>query len=526
MFSQIINKAAGKKNWNLSQYGFSFDCSDFNEETQDLFFDFLYLHDLNPTIQSISNENGTSLHIILSPENFNAFQKGLEIYGTGKNLLEDGIAYDPLSDEDISLIKRHIILKTDKESSDQNQEQQKDDFFEYLLNQTKYSVLANRLLNEFCFICQNHEQTNRPLQLKIDISQSAIPTLDKKQASGMAGVKDHQPFIMVKNYDNQINVETFFHELRHVIQTGHHLFRDKETDGVFHMLNALAREAEAKSYDLIIQTPKQEFVSSISRQEIQQIALKVIKDPSLISYNPNLIKEEKIGATLRDIQIEAHESTLELLCQLHLQASRTKIYNLLKKNHIHLLPKSFKELSEHIEYWKSYYYPKLMCKNPQPQLTIQTQKEATQKLEEEWREKTGLRLSLSPTHIFSSEISKTLGIISPQLDESTAALVQPVYKLPEDVSKQVHQLYKKNQFNEIIKIYNHIQEENPFLPKEIQASNIQSQARYYTIVIDKMQRGDSFKNILSLFGYYLNDPKPVIKTIANPKVNQGVNQRN
>ena len=95
-----------------------------------------------------------------------------------------------------------------------------------------------------------------------------------------------------------------------------------------------------------------------------------------------------------------------------------------------------------------------------------------------------------------------------------------------DVSKQVHQLYRENQFNEILKIYAHIQEENPFLPKEIQAPNIQSQARYYTIVIDKMQRGDSFKNILSLFGYYLNDPKPVIRAKASAELNQKNNQRN
>ena len=87
MFYQIINEAACNQNWEPSPFGFSFDCSDFNEETQDLFFDFLYMHDLNPTIQSISNENGTSLHIILSSENLNSLQKGLEIYGTGKNLL-------------------------------------------------------------------------------------------------------------------------------------------------------------------------------------------------------------------------------------------------------------------------------------------------------------------------------------------------------------------------------------------------------------------------------------------------------
>ena len=526
MFYQIINEAACNQNWEPSPFGFSFDCSDFNEETQDLFFDFLYMHDLNPTIQSISNENGTSLHIILSSENLNSLQKGLEIYGTGKNLLEDGMMYDPLSDEELNLIKRHIILKTGEEASDLTQEQQKNDFFEYILSQTKYSVLAHRILNEFYFICQNYEKANMPLQLKIDISQSAIPTLDKERADGLAGTRDNQPFIMVKNYDDQINIETFFHELRHIIQTGHRLFRKKETHGVFYILNALAREAEAKSYDLIIQTPKKEFVSNISTQEIQQIASNVINNPASIPYTRSLTKEEKIGATLRDIQIEANETTLELLCQLHLQASRTEIYNLLKKNHIQLAPRTFKELSEHIEYWKSYYYDRFAYKDPQPLLTSQIQRDESQKLEDEWLEKTGLQLSLSPTRVFSSEIAKCLGIILPQLEERDPSLIQPVYKLTEDVSKQVHQLYRENQFNEILKIYAHIQEENPFLPKEIQAPNIQSQARYYTIVIDKMQRGDSFKNILSLFGYYLNDPKPVIRAKASAELNQKNNQRN
>ena len=525
MFSQIINEAACNQNWDPSPFGFAFDCSDFNEETQDLFLDFLYLHDLNPTINSISNENGSSLHIILTPENFNSFQKGLEIYGTGKNLLEDGMVYDPLSDEELNVIKRHITLKTDEDIADQASEKQKDDFFEYILSQTKYGVLAHRLLNEFCFICQNFEQSNVPLQLNIDISQSAIPTLDKEHASGMAGTIDHQPFIMVKNYNDQINIETFFHELRHVIQTGHNLFRKKETPNVFHIVNALTREAEAKSYDLIIQSPKKEFVADISRQEIQQIALKVINKPSLIPYNTSLTKEEKIGATLRDIQIEAHENTLELLCQLHLQSSRTEIYHLLKKNHIHLLPRPFKELSEHIEYWKSYYYAKFMCKEPQAQVTSQIQKDESQKLEQDWLEKTGLQLSLSPTHIFSNELAKSLGIILPQSEEADQTRIQPVYHLKKDVSLYVHQLYKKSKFDEIIKVYADIQKENPFLPKEIEAPNIQSQARYYAIVIDKMQRGDSFKGILNLFGYYLNDPKPVIQSTQGIELSQKNNQR-
>ena len=526
MFSQIINEAACNQNWDPSPFGFAFDCSDFNEETQELFLDFLYLHNLNPSLNSIVNENGASLYIILTPENFNSFQKGLEIYGTGKNLLEDGMVYDPLSDEELNLIKRHITFKTDEKVSNQVQEKQKDDFFEYILSQTKYSVLAHRILNEFCFICQNHEKTNTPLKLNIDMSQTAIPMLNENNANGLAGVRDHQPFIMVKNHNDQFNINTFFHELRHIIQTGHHLFRKKETPDVFHIVNALTREAEAKSYDLIIQSPKKEFVSSISRQEIQNIALKVINKPSSIPYNTSLTKEEKIGATLRDIQIEAHENTLELLCQLHLQASRTEIYHLLKKNHIHLSPRSFKELSEHIEYWKSYYYDRFICKEIQTKVSSQIQLDESKKLEQDWLEKTGLQLSLSPTHIFSNELAKSLGIILPQSEEVDQTRIQPVYHLKKDVSQYVHQLYKKNKFNEIIKIYTDVQRENPFLPKEIEAPDIQSQARYYAIAIDKMQRGASFKGILGLFGYYLNDPKPVIRTNHVVEASQKNIQRN
>ncbi|MBO7245085.1 MAG: hypothetical protein J6V53_07415 [Alphaproteobacteria bacterium] len=532
MFYQIINEIGNIKNWIHSGNEFSVDVSQYYQEDIDLILDFLKINGLNPSLDTFTTKEENYCNIILSQKDFNTFHNGINAYKNQKNLLENGELYDPLSEEELNIIKDHITLKFDEQSDANKDQKRKDEFFEVIQKQAPYSCLANRNLNEFLFLLQEKDQTNFPIHLTIDLSNETLPVLEKEQANGLATRRNNQPFMMMKPLTDKnisFSSNTFFHELRHIIQMTYGLISSKRQSNsdVSYILDTLTGEAEAKAYELIICSQKKDFISSIVEQTIQKKALDTVKNPSLVPYSHNLSKEEKIGATLRYIQIEAYENVLDLICQIYLQSSRIKIYNFLNKNNIHLSSFLFKKLAEHVEYWRNYYYPRTIYYAPKSEENSNTDINIIKELEERWLNKTGLHLSLSPSHIFSKDIAESFSI-SPSIypeRENLPPLFQAVYNVNHQMVQQITDLYNQGKFDEILHLYQEIQQKNPFLPNKIQARDIQSAVRYCSVAIDNMHRGASFQTVLSKFGYQLNDPKPISQWIPPTKDNQQEKER-
>lgn len=517
MFHQIINDMASKDNWDRIPNGFAFECNDYKEETIDLILTFFNLFNFDPSLHLFANDqNQSSKKIILSENDFKILHEGFKSYSTDQNLLTDGFLYDPLTPEEWIDLKNLIILKTTPQNNvkdDDINEKRKQAFFTLIKKETTHSVLTRRIFKELLLIQKDHQEKGLPYSLTVDMRESAQQILKENQAVGLASYQDNQPYIWL-TIPTEENLPEFIssvlHEIRHIIQTGHKLYisQNKEPENYHALMTlfGLAREVEAKAYDLIIQPEKKQFVQAITHREIIIQVKKTFENPNIVPYGQNLSKPKKIGAFLRHIQIESHEKGLQILCNTYLTASRLSFYNFLKKHQISLTPEEFSEFADHIESWRNCYFPrKVLIKENKKREFLSKQK--IKKTENEWEEKTGLKLSLSPTHIFSQEVAKALNIHSLifKCENTRSNSIQMTYKGLESQTEDVYQMFKNGRYDEIYQLYAKIQEQNPILPKPHKSNPEYKNALFYALGLEEMKKRASLKNVLTTLGYSMID---------------------
>lgn len=82
---------------------------------------------------------------------------------------------------------------------------------------------------------------------------------------------------------------------------------------------------------------------------------------------------------------------------------------------------------------------------------------------------------------------------------------EQIYQGVTDTLPDVSMLYEEKRFNEIYQIYNHIQQQNPYLPKINQTTINKESAYSYMSAIQKMKNNEPLKEVISTLGYFLVD---------------------
>ena len=529
MFAQIVNEMAKKDNWDPSIYGPCFDCSYFSNEDIGLIFSFFEKHDIIPTYNYYSDRKTFVKNIILSEEDYKTFHQACKLYNKQTHLLEDAEIYEPLSDDELDYIKEHIKLELNEEVSDVETEKQKSKLLNNVLKKVAHKALATRILKEFLYLCKELERPNNPIYLTINMNENGQLQLENEQAYGLASTRNGKPYIIMNNKDdiNSFFIGAFFHELRHINQKGLLLSPSPKKNPLSNLINSLAQEAEAKAYQLIIDG-SEIFSQDISHQLMHQMAHSVIEEKETVSYKKDLTQAEKIAATLRYMQIRTNEETIQLLCDSFLSKNRIEVYRQLNKKNIHLDPAIFNDLASAIEKWRNFYFSR------NTNIYIEEEKKTPsfdqQQLEDEWKIKTGLELSLSPTLVFSKEIAKSVGIHA--LIYQKQPNLEPEYSLNyaranKDIPDALF-LFRTRQFDMIEQLYDQIQQENTLLPslKKLKENKI----NLYRLAesVSAIQQKKPIKEIFAKLGYSLTDsfyPTYIKKNKQTAAVNKQQNQR-
>ena len=513
MFQQIINEMAVLKNWSKSEKGWIFNCDHYKEEDLQPVLSFFKLHNLEPLVFDFE----TTKQIELSEQDFETLHQAFYLFKTKKNLFIGPYTLtDPLSSEDIEYFKKHIIFKTDKSFSKEDELDEKNQFFDFIFQNTAHSVFSRCLFNEFITEMrkrENHQPPLSPINIVIEFGRNATEKLKEENAKGLYTFKNGHPTILlsdINEIDQKDFISIFVHEFKHVMQHLNPSVRsaDKAENGIIKTVDTLVREAEAKAYELTIYSSQHPFCKTLISQEMDNQAKLLIKNNEReVPYAPNLTQAQKIAADLRFIQVETTDKIIQVLAQSFLASSRLNIYKTLKDHDIQLPSREFSDLARFIEKWRDYYFPRTVFYQISDKKAKLDGFPTIKKLEETWEKCTGLQLKLSPTHIFSEPIARSLGIhflIYGHSQTKTTPREQ-IYQGVTDTLPDVSMLYEEKRFDEIYQIYNHIQQQNLYLPKINQTTINKESAYSYMRAIQKMKNNEPLKEVISTLGYFLVD---------------------
>ncbi len=521
MVARLINDIAVSSNWQSMYNYLAFDCTAYTSDAVNLLGKFLQLHHIQPNLYVCDTNQGEHQFLMLSPHDADMLFCAFKIYTKHSHLVVDDEWYNAPSEADWQYLSSLIKLDSDANSTKFPRFFTTDLFIHTLREQTKNSVVAHRIINEFIYCSHFYEEQNNPIQLNLEISQSSKQNKEQNSETdivpdGLASVVNKQPYIWIKasNFSNpKYFAGVFLHELRHIQQRAYQLRyyqrkNHKPTD-MYKAVSKLAIEAEARNYDSLVY--RNHISDFIVRYHFTETLKNVLNGSEKIEYTDNLTPEEKLAATLKYIQITSNEKALQTSTECYLSKSRYDIYQVLKKNNVSMSPAMFNRFVEDIEQWKRSYFACTFNYAIHDETRTPTLNDEIKPLEELWETKTGLQMNLSPCVVFSEEIARNLGVYDLIYENGQKKHTEPLktysftYKGLNKQSSAVRELYEQGKYEDIYDIYNQLKVKNPFLPP-IYVKNTEAEtALHITTAIIEMHNQSSPKRVMARLGYHTTD---------------------
>ena len=521
MVARLINDIAVSSNWESLYNRMAFDCSEYTSDTINLVREFLQMHHIQPHLYTCDTTQGKHQFLTLSPHETEILFRAFKIYAKHSHLVVDDEWYNAPTEADWQYLSSLIKLDCDDNSTQFPHFFTTDLFIHTLREQTKNSVVAHRIINEFIYCARSYEEQNISVELNLEISQSSKHHKERNSETntiteGLASIINKQPYIWLKasNFSNpKFFAGVFLHELRHIQQRAYQLqyYRRKNhkpTD-MYKAISNLAIEAEARNYDSLVY--KNQVSDFIVRYHFAETLKNVLNGSEKFEYADNLKSEEKLAATLKYIQITSYEKALQTSTECYLSKSRYDIYQVLKKNDISMPPTLFNRFVDNIEQWKRSYFAGTFNHAIHDETRTPTLNDEIKPLEELWETKTGLQMKLSPCVVFSEEIARNLGVYDLIYENGQKKHTEPLetysftYKGLNKQSSAVREIYEQGKYEDIYDIYNQLKVKNPFLPP-IYVKNTEAEtALHITTAIIEMHNQSSPKRVIARLGYHTTD---------------------
>lgn len=441
--------------------------------------------------------------------------------------------YNDITDKEWDIFRNNIYIKYNKEDTippqtkaeKYRQELYTKKLVDYIRSKLPSTAIIKRIVHEFALLYTSKNNQFNPTKLVIDMSLDAMRKLTDKKISGYATWNGQNCCIHMYPLQSNTNkraIFTFFHELRHSLQYNYQLFSNAyKYDGIHsscqNTIRFLATEAEAKAQTVVIEDSENAFIKHLKNAHEINILKKLQEDPCMLPIQKDCPLEQKLVAIKRYIQAKTEEQTIQTLCSVLLANSRVEAYHAFNKNDIHLTPSYFNIFMKIVENWKKFYFNEFSVllvddlsfakeNNPLESLTIQ----------ERWLRHAQLKLDLEPTHIFSKEVARNLGIYESiygyekHIQKSQLDLQYVYHEISPENLTYVHECLKENRFSDIFNIYDQIQQCNSYFPPsdEIKVGNPISSEELAKRLINAMQEminHNSPDHILKTLGYDFKD---------------------
>ncbi len=475
--------------------------------------------------------------------------------------------YNTPNENDWEFLKKHIFLKhddTDKiDLTSENNRQHIDAFIDLLRENTIHSPIAQRIINEFiqphqqqrlqiriahCIMNRNSTESSvhslfkePPKKLIIDTSPSAHKELEKNKFLGC--YKKNKYTIQIKHdLATIIFVSVFLHELRHTTQNYYKFNTHCQSDGIVsscqNFIRNLAIEAEAKAFENIYNLANNRVENHIYHQH-ETHTLDELSIQSL-PIRENISSEDKLLAIIQYIDAVTTEKTIQTLCDTYLAKSRIHAMRALNKNKIILSPQYFHTLMQTIEQWKKTYFAHyrntLVTDEKFSHHNDENESQITENL---FSLLAHLKIGLKGCQIFSKEVAQNLSIyhsIFGHKSKPKSKKLKYKYRgISQNTLPYAEKLIQKEQYQNIINLYNSIQRLNPFLPPvkqniNLSDSNLAIISNQCYQALQKMAAHESPDNITCALGYdtfnyfdgktILDVASPLLISEANMKPNE------
>ncbi len=516
--STLFNLITNTSNWkDIHNSGKIIDLSWASTSSISDIQSFLKSLQLTPLIFTKQKKEKKHLYLYLNNAHFKVLEDGIQHQNSTQNLYKYNQLYQSLTDKEWEKLSKLTTLYIGENKKSNTIKRY---LFKHIKKHATNSPIAWFLINEFLRHYPS-DKTHPTDTLSIDVSISGAQTLNQAKANGMASFKKNKGYILLMPalfFDPQI-VSVFFHELRHIIQR-FHLYptfksNDLESGGLYNAIHAMVTEAEALAYELLVLKEKNRPVSEIFQFHKKNAIKKIISTPQKeLPFEPNLTAEQKITATLRLIEIETHENTLNTLCKCYLSKSNLDLYLTLKNENIELKSKDFNFLSKLVQNWHNYYLRNILLPMIKENIPQKMPDFNPYILEHLWYLKTGRRLNLNPQALFSYQLTEELSIqhlIYGPNKIPSKPYYKHIYKGINDIPDNIDILLKEKKYFLIKSMYQQLCEKNPLLPKSIQLENKDKQALIYIKAIKKIKQGAPFCSVLETLRYCLDIPFKLIK---------------
>ncbi len=415
--------------------------------------------------------------------------------------------YNDLTENDWNTFERYIRIRAFDEEENPTHDEEvnaRKKFFDFLRQKFAISMAAYRFLHEFNEIFS--ELKDKKLTVDCSASAEKICADNQSYAESIAPLN----LILLSADDGQIcpeNIADFFHELRHIIQYHYNLFTNEWEDVPAYkdFVEVLAIEAETTAFDLVSTRKDYSFLKKIFATHQKRLEKALFDDLKEVPVNPNTSIAQKIAALIRFINADTEEKSIHTIAQCHLGSSRNVINGILKKEGIRLSPEEFNTFCELIDDWKNCYFamPVEIEKFSEHFNYNQSEIKAT---EDNWLDKVGLSIKLSPRRIFSPRMAHCFNLyeqIYGSTDFTRTPAIQCVYR---DISAKLiieaGKCVVRNDMDKIRQIYEFVQKKNPFLPDYQTIASPSLTPKQLYKAFKTMYKGLMPKTVLQAIGYH------------------------
>lgn len=436
--------------------------------------------------------------------------------------------YNDITADEWQRIQNHIHVKyayeapdfPQTESEKQKAEKNAKELVQHFKENLPSFPIINRIFHEFLSVYDEISKEEHSQKLTIDMSPFAEQSLYDQGAAG--GVLENNGHLIVKVFpliskNSSSRLFTFLHELRHVLQYHYQLWGDKNKKNVESVAMNMVTEAEAESYYLLTFNHKSKAIQSLIRQYQRNVFNMLVKENDSVPMNDHISLSEKIATVQRYIQAQAEERCIQTLCDFLLSKSRQNAYDSLISKHIYLNPTLFNNFMEVVDYWKNLYYllsiPQILSDNTPSSTTVLID---FNDINKQWARKTKLRLSASPTAVFTSDFLKAVRTdkyITQTTHEDDKHLCMDLsYEYTGISAKSIkfaQKSFQEQKFQNVFVAYNRIQEYNPYFPPVSTLQHLSAPANQVAQnIINAMIAMNEHKSpyaVLKNLGYGLDD---------------------
>lgn len=476
-------------------------------------------------------------HLILSYKDYQTLKNICQNYQKNADLISVNsltgryAVYNDLTDDDWDVFQNSIYVKYHNETvlppqtkSDKiHSEIYAKNLVSYVRHHLPSCRMANRIIHELTGFYRKFGHLFEMPKIVIDMSPDAVLELEKKHVKGLFQRKNRNLTIKLHSFTffrNQNFISVLFHELRHVLQNMHGLFipaiQDNISSSCQDVIRFITTEAEAKAYTILIEPSSRFIAEDLNKIHEINILTELQTQNQILPIQKNCSSVQKLANIKAYVQAKSEERSIQTLCDIFLASTRKEAYSNLNKNNVYLSPSIFDEIMQHIENWKNFYY-NYMSKLFVPDELFGTKNDECESLltERRWQEKTGLKLYLKPSVIFSKEVARNIGIYKSiyGCEESVKTKHVNLYYSYRKVTKNTF-LYAKKSFEEdyfqdVFNVYDEIQKENPYFPPvdvmQIQKKSSKKIAQFILDAISGMIHNETPSQILTKLGYELED---------------------